>query len=417
MARLLLAVLLVFSFACCNGESNPPDSGIDAGEDAGDDAGDNAGNDAGDDAGQDAGDSATDAGDTACPRDGKLGDACLDDCGCQADLACRGLPSETVCSVPCQTYPDCDGKPVGCANPFCDLSLGACRCICQEGACGAEYCMAGYCIGCGADEHCKDHDCSATPQTPRPRCRPDTETCVCSGDCGDGNCDGYEQALSACPEDCSGPCQNKEVLSFSCMNMETVPWCTCQNAQWECLEDPTLSCHGENRCIQMGGQCSDLECYEGTPAAEPHGCVDPSPLCCLPAECVGAGMSYYPYLGLCCPGLRAVPSRMPMADPMGDIDGVYCFDTCWALICAPCGDGACQLHMGENFCTCPEDCPHPPYTFACTGVGECGTAYCRQEGAACIQHTPRCADNQCQWSTQQLADHLCNPVTRACDPI
>ena len=408
LAALLVSSLLVFG---CNGESNPADSGVDANDgDACVDDGDSGGSDQGDPGG-------SDSGDAACPHDGKLGDDCDDDCGCQADLACRGLPGERICSVPCRAYQECEGKPVGCASPFCDLSLGACRCVCMQGECGDEQCVAGYCVGCGDDEHCKDHDCSQTPQTPKPRCRLDTQTCVCGGDCGDGNCDSYEEALGSCPQDCSGPCRDGEVRSFSCMSMETVEWCTCVDSAWDCLDDPTGLCHGENRCIQMGGQCAATapDCYEGTPAAEAHGCLDPSPVCCLPTQCTGPGISYYPYLGLCCPGLRAVPSRMPLSGPMGDIDGVYCFDTCWALICAPCGDGACQLHMGENFCTCPEDCPHPPYPFACNTVSECGSAYCRQDDATCIQHTPGCTDKRCEWTTQQLADHLCNPATRTCE--
>jgi hypothetical protein len=119
---------------------------------------------------------------------------------------------------------------------------------------------------------------------------------------------------------------------------------------------------------------------------------------------------------MCCPGLRALPSKILVEGDMMGIDGVICFDSCWALICAPCGDGTCELHMGENFCSCPEDCLLPPLPLGCNDSPyECGVAYCRQEDDRCVSVTPRCDVNTCVWDEQEHPGQ-CNPVQRACQP-
>ena len=369
--RACMLFLICLFLLACGGSSGTTDAGLDAGQDAGLDAGQDAGQDAGGDAG----------------------------------------------GVLCTTYNECQDVGMGCENPFCDLNLGLCRCRCSEGECGTELCVWGICVACVEDEHCKALDCSGTPETPTARCDLAEEACVCAGECGDGRCDDLEQGAGSCPEDCNTGCVEGQVLSWSCMGGGTVPWCSCIAGLWSCEAEPALLCSGDTLCAQMGGECvEDAEyCYEGQVAQESHGCTDPNSLCCMIEPCVGAGQSYYPYLGMCCPGLRSLPSRQPMGEGMGGVDGVVCFDSCWALICAPCGDGNCQYHMGENFCTCPEDCPHPPYEFSCSGVGDCGLSHCEQQGETCLQHSPSCATNRCVWSEDEHPGQLCNPVTRLCE--
>lgn len=356
----------------------------------------------------------TDASD--CTFDIPLGDPCQRDCDCVQDLVCRGLPGEQVCAVGCSVYEDCQGVLSGCANAICDMNFAVCRCYCETEGCGAEQCVAGYCVGCSDDTHCAAHPCSATPGLDTPKCRLDTETCVCGGECGDGVCDEIEQALGGCPEDCPSPCDEGAVLAHYCPDGQPVPWCLCTGGNWDC-SDPMPLCAGDNDCRRMGGYCVALagDCYNGQVAQDPYGCTTPGTLCCL-AECVVAGMTHPPGEGICCPGLKSVDSLMLMESFDPQVEGMTCEYGCWQQICVPCGDGACQFHLGENFCNCPEDCPHPPYDLVCSGAGyQCGEAFCTQQGTVCHEEAPVCLQNRCTYDTTDLAGYLCNPVTLKCE--
>lgn len=317
----------------------------------------------------------------------------------------------------CSRYEDCASAPLDCDHPLCDLNTGTCRCNCTESSCApGAHCVAGYCVGCANDEHCSEHTCGDQPGLDRPRCRPDTQECVCGGTCPDGVCDPVERILGTCPADCTSPCPEGQSLAAFCMNGEAVPWCSCSGGAWAC-GDPSTGCPGETACARAGGQCVATadECYEGTVQADALGCSGASPLCCTLADCVGPGESYYPYLGRCCPGLRAVPSRILIEGMIAD--GICCYDSCWALMCTPCGDGTCELHLGENFCTCPEDCPAPPAQLVCSqSATACGTAHCRQDGDVCHAATPRCDAGVCSWSSEDHPGQLCDPVNRTCRP-
>jgi hypothetical protein len=363
-------------------------------------------------------DSTVDSG--PCAHQGELGDPCEDDCDCPVDARCRGISGQEVCSVPCEGYEDCAGARLGCQqDPICDMNAGACRCICEEATCPDGVCARGvYCLECVTSADCASHTCSE-PDLDQPVCDPSTAECSCRGACGDGSCDGYEEATQSCPEDCTSPCQDGSVLPFSCTHGETVTWCRCESGAWVC-EDPTLQCTGDTECARMGGSCAPSagECYEGEPAADAHGCSGDSPVCCLAAECAGPGEEYYPGSGHCCAGLRALPSLELMSGMHPDVGGVMCFSTCWVQTCAPCGDGICQPHLAENFCNCPEDCSAPPYDLSCSDMShECGTAYCWQDGETCHMETPLCQQGSCQWDSEQVPGAVCNTAERACEPL
>ncbi len=407
-----VACLLV---AC--GGGGGPDAGPDADGQIEDGAEDGQLEDGGEDGGgQDPG--PPDGADGGCQGALGLGEPCADDCDCAGPLRCRGLPGDLRCLVPCQAWDGCPGTGAGCAEPTCDLDLGACRCACLEGGCDARTCFAGWCVGCAEDAHCAGLDCSADPRAPLPRCRLDAQACVCGGTCGDLACDPAEEALGGCPGDCPGPCREGAARVHACKTGELVPWCTCRGGAWDCLAEPAAACPGETACELQGGQCVDSveSCFDGQVAAEAHGC-SAQPLCCLPRACTGPGQSYYPYLGVCCPGLRALPSRAPVSGMLGpELPGVSCFDTCWALLCAPCGDGACQPWLAENVCTCPEDCPLPPYDFVCQAEADCGVPHCRAAGEDCLDLTPACQDRRCAWTRVERPGWLCDPLTRRCVP-
>ncbi len=362
-------------------------------------------------------DASPDAG--PCTHEGALDDPCTDDCDCAVELACRGWPGEQVCAVPCADYDQCQGAEIGCAtDPGCDLNTGACRCPCQEGTCPTgQQCRSGYCVGCGDDEHCQDLTCT-NPGADQGVCQHSTGLCVCGGTCGDGVCDEAEELGRTCPADCPGGCVEGEILPYSCPDTTEIAWCTCASGLWDCV-DPETACPGDTACQRAGGACVDTptNCYEGEVATDPQGCTGANPVCCAPLHCTAAGTTYAPYSpGLCCPGLKAISSVAIMESWDQEVPGMMCCSTCFVSICAPCGDGVCQLHLGETTCNCPEDCPVPPYPLVCSDVvpEACGFNFCRQEGTDCYQSAPSCVSNVCQYDIQTIPNAICDPVTSLC---
>lgn len=408
---LFMGVAMLFA-ACGDDDGAGPDAGVDGAVEDGQ-AGDALPSDGG---GEGDGEVTNDGG--PCAHEGKVGDPCTEDCDCEEVTPCRGYPGEKVCSHPCTSYDGCESVDMGCeVSTYCDMNIGGCRCSCTETSCPDGECFGSQCVVCAIDDHCADLACDTDPDRPRPRCRPDTQECVCAGECGDGICDEYEEATNACPADCTGPCEEGTSLPFFCIGGEAVEFCRCQGGVWSCVPDPTVGCHGETACAQAAGQCvaTEQECYEGAIAADAQGCSGDQPLCCQRETCYGLGETYYPTLGHCCPGLRALPAVELMAGMGSNPDDVTCFASCWSMTCAPCGDGVCQPHYTENYCNCPEDCPAPPYELSCLSAPmECGTFYCAQDGGTCRQHTPSCEQEECSFEIEEFPGQICDAVTRTC---
>ena len=168
-----------------------------------------------------------------------------------------------------------------------------------------------------------------------------------------------------------------------------------------------------------GGMCvaSNEACTEGKVAAQPTGCTGGTPVCCEPDVCKGPGELYYPTVGICCPGLRALDSSVPMESFIAEVEGLLCFANCWSYTYAPCGDGACEPHLGETPCTCPEDCPFPPVPFVCEDSGTyCGRAFCRQDGPICYQEAPSCLEHLCEWVAEDHPGQTCDRQAASCSP-
>jgi hypothetical protein len=397
-AALPLCLALLGSVGACSGDDHHPDGTADAPPET--DAAD----------GEDAAD--------ACTHLGLLGAACDDDCDCREPFACRGLPGDTSCSVPCGDSGDCVGSPLSCPEARCQLTLGACRCPCTaESECPGAVCRAGLCVGCAADADCAGLDCTGHPDGAVPRCRHDTATCTCGGDCGDAACDPAEAAVRNCPADCPGPCDPFDSVPWGCWDGSAVPWCTCEDGAWSCAPDPADRCPGDVACRRRGGTCSESAeyCYELPPSPDPLGCDGDQPICCLPEGCTGAGSNYYPGSGRCCAGLVGISSLSPMEGMVPGSSAVICMAGCWIRTCTPCGDHTCQLHLGENFCNCPRDCPYPPYTLACDGNDEsCGLPHCRQQDDLCTEVTPRCTGTVCAREERPVPDARCDCATARC---
>jgi hypothetical protein len=180
-----------------------------------------------------------------------------------------------------------------------------------------------------------------------------------------------------------------------------------------------ITCMGDTECQKRGGECivDEMACYDGsTITTDPMGCdATSAPMCCMPDACTPAGMSYYPMSGSCCPGLVGLTS-IEVAEPWepGD-EGLICMIGCWALVCAPCGDGTCSPHLGENYCSCPRDCPRPPIDLTCYSDDiECGARFCRQEGATCHEEWPRCSSGVCSIDTSDHPGWVCDCTTQSC---
>lgn len=322
--------------------------------------------------------------------------------------------------IRCEKWDDCSAANMDCESYTCDFDIGVCRCMCDTNEdCGDEICYHGYCVGCAEDAHCKELNCDTGSQT-APKCRVDTESCVCGGKCGDEVCDEAEEALGTCPQDCKA-CVTGQIKPFACMSGVEVIWCECKNSQWDCVEHPEALCEEQTDCARQGGQCvSDMQYCEGKQASGSLDCSDPDPICCLPDECGVAGINYYPYFGICCAGLVAIDTNALMENFEQDNPGLVCFANCWSQTCAPCGNGKCEWHFDENYCNCPEDCPAPPQELICSSDDNptlCGTEHCVQDGNDCIQKTPLCQNKECSWNIDRKSGWVCNSIIRKCQQM
>ncbi len=113
--------------------------------------------------------------------------------------------------------------------------------------------------------------------------------------------------------------------------------------------------------------------------------------------CLGEGeqIMFEPYqvYEVCCPGLTLIRDGYP-SERIGRDD--YCiYASCSCYICTKCGNGICENDTGENWCSCPGDCPEPE-EVPCTTDDECGTDRCWMDDNICYEMVFQCYENgQC----------------------
>ncbi len=145
--------------------------------------------------------------------------------------------------------------------------------------------------------------------------------------CGDGEC-GIGESFCSCPEDCQGDC----VQAGGVMVAD----------QGCCDGNPlvtALPLDGQGCSLYVCTECGNGSCDYGERA-------ETCPADCS-LDCVQEG--FVPGVEeKCCDGLSILNSNF--APGAGSCSGAWC----WYPVCANCGDGSCGI--GENYCSCPEDC-------------------------------------------------------------
>jgi len=382
-------------------------------------------------------DCAAGCGDGDCGPDESCQD-CAADCGaccgngdCADDENCASCPldcgeccsGDGACTWPedCYTCPqDCGSC---CGNGSCDLGIGEGVASCPED-CG-ESCGDGVCdplleengcsckADCGAccgDGACDwPEDCGSCSQDCGNCCgngecsAPDGENCqTCSADCGpccgDGVCEYYKhnEKCNTCPEDCGECCGDG-----SCNPFHWEDACSCPEDCGECCGNG--ECKADETCQTCPGDCG-ICCGNGV--CQPDlgedscNCLDDCPEdpdTCSPCECGDAEVnncSCAPDCGLtgnCCPNVCFACGLCPSCGD-GQCIGVENCKNCWKDCGTCCGNGECQPELGEDSCSCPDDCPDDPATCSpCQCGGSGGACDC---GPDCVL-TDTCCDDAC----------------------
>ncbi len=306
------------------------------------------------------------------------GDGCGGSCGtCLDNAVCT---PDGLCEVVCQ--PKCNGKecgPDGCgstcgscgANEQC-TAQGQCLCVpnCVGKQCGPDGC-GGSCGTCGQFQSCTgsgkcaivtplcgDGNCMALIQENCDSCPEDCGQC-----CGNGACQpAYLENCNSCPQDCGGCCGNnfcEEQFAESCESCpQDCGTCPAVCGDGECNLDAGESC---KNCIVDCGPC-------------PSACGDGQ--CTSDESCVVCPGDCGPCQGDCCAANGTIGCQeIDIQVCVCEMDS-YCCDVQWDAICANeaadacgancgvepgCGDGICDVDLGENCYECPGDCGN------CTG--------------------------------------------------
>ena len=390
---------------------------------------------------------------SSCPEDcGACSGACCDEnlsagcddptvtaCVCAADPFCCDVDWDGLCVE--AAVVDCGLACPTCGDGVCDPSLGEMCATCPEDCpictdCGDGVCDATIdesCGNCAADCGACAGDCCA--ENDSPGCEDGLVTpCMCLADpyccdfhwdslcvetavvecglycpeCGDALCDGAaaEDCVS-CTADC-GDCVGDCCASNGTIGCEdpAVQACVCDidpfccAVTWDaiCVGGAQLDC---DACPPCGDGLCDEAIFEGC-----HNCEEDCGVCA----------------GDCCEAGDEAGCDEPLVSGCVCAQDAYCCAVEWdglcveiatdacELYCASCGDGSCNIEVGEDCATCPVDCGSPCPTC---GDGtcdpdfdeDCGTCpldcgFC--EGECCETHvSPGCED---PFATQCVCD-------------
>jgi len=213
-------------------------------------------------------------------------------------------------------------------------------------------------------------------QQPCPGAYESQPWCTCGN--GSWNCDGLPGV--GCPgQHCVMDAGGSD---WTCSDGSTVPFCQCANDEppcaLECKTDPAegwyntctgdlvekMPCTGCTiACDKIGTKSEGwwADCGAGPEVVEwvfcgsgLWSCVDEPWTACAPLACKQEGEEFNlsDQFDVCCPGL--VSKEKGLWSPGDSSCG---WADCDCRICTACGDGACGI--GEDPCTCPEDCGEP----------------------------------------------------------
>ena len=269
-------------------------------------------------------------------------------------------------------------------------------------------------------------------------------TCECNSVCGNGTCEcECDETQDTCSSDCIAvPCAAGSAIELGVgeeyglageMCVETIASCPCElgcefcndgncNPAWngdgvcDCgCQFYDIDCFGVVDCCIPGPSPAEV-CVQVFPPAlgsvscpEPLTCIGDDPTCGTSVVDPGTG-SY-----LFCPTYTSADVgeacvRIWIEEPDSSCDP----ELWWRFnqVCS-CGNGFCEAGCGEDFASCPNDCPVPKCTmpgFQCPKCEVCDldTNTCfRPAGSACCTSEADCP-NKCE---------SCNLVTNACESL
>ncbi|MBW1809525.1 MAG: dockerin type I repeat-containing protein [Deltaproteobacteria bacterium] len=248
-----------------------------------------------------------------CSEAGKC--RCEDPCADDEDCYMLNCPAfcnnngECECKIPCDDDIDC-GFISKCPSRCGDENY----CVCIEDCVGEGEGFEGEPTG---DECCQGLTAIVYAEYFEGQCLFVDCLCFVCTFCGDNQCGPGENPCN-CAQDC-GECSPGDTRLYSCQNVnQEVPWCTCAaDGTWDCIRSPENQCY--TTCRTAGEHFQD---FEGTE--------------------------------FCCEGLTKADDCVPSVH--NNVPGCACVD-CPCFVCVECGDNFCGA--GENYCTCPDDCPVP----------------------------------------------------------
>ena len=414
---------------------------------------------------------------------------CTEDCGgwfCDAGTTptCEGPNPEGCVAAGCPSGEVCTlledrCVPSGC---FCSESGWACTDDCSGGTCVPELsCLAPHPAGCTQDGCAEGFRCDRSEVVCAPSycgCDEDSNSWVCSRDCGGGGVCVADDSASSCGPNPAGCTQEGCAEGFFCdrSDVDCAPsYCGCDEeaGQWLCTRD----CGGGGTCRPIfPGECNrDRDCAVGQfcvrGSCETGVCtMDYNPVC---------GVDGRTYSNACFARLAhvAIAHHGPCARPGDGCDGPNpagctqegcargevcdrsevtcapsacgCDDATGAWTCTEdCGGGGLCRTVSEGRCARNADCPRPTLCLGgrCEEVGcpavyapVCGVdgrtygntceaevarvrvAYageCRQAPEGCVAPNPAgCTQSGCGVGETCVRDpEGCAPSACACDP-
>ncbi len=223
-------------------------------------------------------------------------------------------------------------------------------------------------------------------------------------------------------EDCD-PTQGAE--QYQCPDGSRVPWCTCEDGTWECVDSPEDQCAGSEPGCGVDSDCpadeycdscatsSCPDCEDCVPGCLPHDCeTEPEPACDLARSDCEPGQVAVVRDGcwLCVDQVTCEPEDV-RDDHCDDGSQLMCDEVAgcneWEisaiqLTCWVCVDPETCRPWGEPGCTSDGDCAPDRYCDPCAR-GSC---------PGCEDCVPDCLPHGCETETEPI----CNMLRPDCEP-